>query len=459
MGATSQITIPVARFRNSIFPWQREDMAAFDDGRARFAHIVCHRRARKTSMAVNLLIRECIAHPRSIYRYIAPTRTEAKAIVWADPNMLFRFLPPSNIVPWKANSQDLEIRFKNGSLLKLEGADKISQSHRGKASDGLIFDEWSYHEDPTVWSSVFRPVIAEDEEKWAWFLMTPNGTNHAYEMFQQAQECGLPDVYTRLLKASTSGILPQAELERARLEMPHSLYMQEFECEWLVSNERVLIQPAALERLRTLHPIWTEGRRIIACDPAFAGDECVSLAMENGRILEMEILHPHTTEEIVGALQVMGNRHDTHDYIVDSIGYGKGTLDGLRTDERNEVQEFDSRHVQKVGGATSRRFANHRAEAWWYAMEQIVGGRVVYPEDPELRRQLCGVRYRMRGGMALGMELKEETRKHLKRSPDRADAFVMGLWGLQNVEARTAGRISTRREYAPAAARGGAMVA
>ena len=452
-------TLPVQRFQDGAFAWQLDALRAFDEGRARFAHLECHRRSRKTTLAINLMIREACEHPKSVYRYIAPTRVEAKSIVWSDPEMLFGHLPPKEIMPWTANVSDMEIRFGNGSLLKLEGADKITKTHRGKGAQGLVFDEWSYHVDPTVWDAIFRPIVAEGFGRWAWFLFTPNGQNHATDMHDKAKSSGERDTYTLTLKASESGIMDPAELVRAEHDMPHALYLQEFECERLISSELVLIQAASVERLKTVRHGWTEIRRIVSCDPAFGGDACVIKAMENGTVLETESLHPSVTGEITGAIHLMGARHDTRNFIIDNIGYGKGALDKLGEDPLNNVQEFDARMTPLTPQTGPCKLANRRAEAWWYAMDEITAGRCDPIEDAELRRQLTSVCYKLNSRGAIAMELKDDVRKRLGRSPDDADCFVQGLWGLQHVDPVSSSGSYRPRIHVPMAARMGAEVA
>lgn len=450
--------IPVTRFREGILPWQRDALRSFDQGRARFAYLVCHRRSRKTTLALNLMIRECLAHPRRMYRYVAPTQVEARGIAWDDPNMLFSYLPDKAVFPWESNSQRLEIKFANQSILKLEGADKISKTHRGKAAAGAVFDEWSYHADPTVWTAVFRPMIAESADRWAWFLFTPYGQNHAYDDYKRAKKGGDADVYTAFLKASDSGIIPKAELARAEKEMPPYLYQQEFECSFLAAKETVLIKPHMIERLETIHHGWPEVQEIIACDPAFGGDECAIYAMRNTEIIDEQFLHSEITGEIVGALQTMGAKNKIHNYIIDSIGYGKGVFDNMAADARNNVQEFDSRRKVESHPGAYARFKNLRAQAWWYAYNEIKDGHVAYPQDAKLRKQLCTPHYQMRNGVLI-MEKKEELKKptRLGCSPDRADAWIMGLYGTQNVGAGSEG--VERNPRRPAVARAGPMAA
>ena len=239
--------------------------------------------------------------------------------------------------------------------------------------------------------------------------------------------------------------------------MPIPLYMQEFECEPMSTSDMVLIQPHQIERLRNINHDFPDVRRIVSCDPAFEGDQCIVMAMENTRILEKQALHPDRTGEIVAACLTMGTRWDTKNHIVDKIGLGRGVVDGLDEIGGLYVQGFDS--SERASADTEPKMANRRAEAWWYTMLEIVEGRVAYIEDHEVRRQLCSVFYTVPGGR-VQMELKSKVRARLGRSPDDADAFVMGQWGLQHVEPeRQAGRFDagSHRIFVPAGAGMGGM--
>lgn len=67
-------------------------------------------------------------------------------------------------------------------------------------------------------------------------------------------------------------------------------------------------------------------------------------------------------------------------------------------------------------------------------MEQIQNREVEPINDEELIRQLTTLRYNPpKSNGKISLELKHETKKRLGRSPDRADAFVYGLWALKEV--------------------------
>jgi hypothetical protein len=68
-------------------------------------------------------------------------------------------------------------------------------------------------------------------------------------------------------------------------------------------------------------------------------------------------------------------------------------------------------------------------------MEQIQNREVDPINDEELIRQLTTLRYNPpKSSGKISLELKHETKKRLGHSPDRADAFVYGLWATKEVK-------------------------
>jgi hypothetical protein len=353
--------------------------------------------------------------------------------------MLDSALPDKRVMPWKKNKDELSVTFGNGSIYQLEGSDGMADGMRGNDCHSAVFDEWGIHKNNLAWTAVVRPMLALDYTRWAWFLFTPNGMTHAIEQYRsyerQIAAGEIEDTYLRTLTAKTSGIISPRELARAKRDMPDALFRQEFFCEVLISSERILIQPVIVDRLKTIHHIHPEERRIISCDVGFEGDECVLLAMVNTEVIEMVIMHPLTTQEIVGALMVLGSKFDITNFIIDNIGDGRGVYDMMSSNPEYNVQKFDARlKTDFMIGESKVQCFNRRAEAWVQCWQEMQAGRVAYPDDMKLRNQLSSVRFELKPNGAIGMELKEKVKKRIHESPDRADCYVAGLWGLQRVE-------------------------
>jgi hypothetical protein len=200
--------------------WQRE----VHNSRGKRSVIVCHRRAGKTNLAINELIKCAFLEKGARYAYIAPTYKQAKIIAW---DILKQYLRPIPGVVF--NESELRADLPNGSRVTLYGSDN-PDSLRGIALWGVVFDEYSQQKE-NIFSEIVRPALA-DHQGWAMWIGTPKGQNNFYELFSYAKAKGW---YWKLLKASESELIQDEELEQAKQEMSRDEYEQEFECSFTAS--------------------------------------------------------------------------------------------------------------------------------------------------------------------------------------------------------------------------------
>lgn len=100
------------------------------------------RKAGKSETIAFCLYRLATLFPGSYY-YIAPFAKQAREIMWAD-GRLQNFLPPNlkaRYLQGKPNDSEMRIRFKNGSFIKLDGADNY-EAYRGVNPHGMVYDEF-----------------------------------------------------------------------------------------------------------------------------------------------------------------------------------------------------------------------------------------------------------------------------------------------------------------------------
>ena len=71
---------------------------------------------------------------------------------------------------------------------------------------------------------------------------------------------------------------------------------------------------------------------------------------------------------------------------------------------------------------------------WWTAGEKFAERRTSITEDDILISQLSSVNYEINSLGQIQIEDKDKIKKRLGSSPDRADAYVMGLYALQYVQ-------------------------
>jgi hypothetical protein len=468
-----QVDVPVAKFTKNILPWQYTVFRAFDQKLAQFFMNELHRRARKTSFGLNVLIAEAVTHPDRPYFYMGPTYKQAKKTVWLDPNMLFSFLPDRDEFGWEKNESELYIRFCNGAMLHILGGDD-PDSLRGPDWEGGVLDEWALMKQ-NIFFEILRPVITQDPLRWLMFNYTTKPDSHATAMFDKygciktpadLPACGptkerMPGWFCMRLDAEVSKILPAVELAKAKAEMPGWLYDQEFRCARVTSEERALITSILMESLEHVHIPELETKKIISIDPAEGriksravdeetlgqqGDEIVLKYFENTEVVEQQILsRPAISDNIMilsGYAKNMAMAHKCRNFIVDSIGIGKGVADDLRLEKDDD--DKPKFHVQLFKGneksSEPERFKDKNMEAVWLTSRQMRNGRVEPIEDDETRRQLTKLRCQANRVGQLQLDPSEKIKEACGCSPDRAKCYVMGIYGLQNVKPEVAKR-------------------
>jgi len=212
----------MAEVREIVIPYAPRDVfEPFHSRDERWACLVAHRRAGKTVSCINDLIRRAFVDGKENgrYAYIAPYHSQAKSIAW---DYLLRYTIDVRVT---ANASELWVELLNGARIRLFGADN-ADALRGLYLDGVILDEYADMK-PRVWGEIIRPLLA-DRRGWAVFIGTPKGHNSFYEIWKTANASD--KWFAASVRASTSGLLPQEELEDAKRGMTDDQYEQEFEC-------------------------------------------------------------------------------------------------------------------------------------------------------------------------------------------------------------------------------------
>ena len=263
----------------------REAFLPFHNRKARFATLVCHRRAGKTVAAVNDLIigaLECKLD-RPQLAYIAPTYQMAKRIAWEYAK---QFAGP---LIEQVHESELRITLKNKAKIYLLGAEK-ADSLRGIYLDGAILDEYAQIRPSTV-GQVILPCLS-DRGGWLVATGTPKGKNHFYDAYNRS--LADPLQFALLLKASTSGIIPQEELDLLRSQMDDSDYQQEFECSWTASLKGAIygieMERAESEGRVGLHDLDPALPVDVVCDLGYTDDTVLAFFQKGpGGVLVHEV--------------------------------------------------------------------------------------------------------------------------------------------------------------------------
>lgn len=188
-----------------------------------------------------------------------------------------------------------------------------------------------------------------------------------------------------------------------------------------------------VEAAMTREPLY-EGDLVIGVDVArFGNDETViqprmgktALAFKNYRKADLMT----TVGRIVHMTQELMKKYSCGRATVnvDDTGIGGGVTDRLR-----EVFHEKNLFVTVNGcnnGAKPRdsHYANWGTESYFALRDRFQAGEIILPRDDELTAQLTTRKYQLSSSDKLTLERKDEYKKRIGRSPDRADALVLAF--------------------------------
>lgn len=225
----------------------RDYQLAIHTDKHRFKIVVFHRQAGKTTFAINELIVKMLRDP-GVYLYVGPEKSQAKNIIWKDPQGLFKYLP--DIFIKKRNEVELTVYLKPvlfdkkgaiekvsgkhiGSIFYIEGADNIDRM-RGLKPKGIILDEYAQIK-PELWTEVLFPAINQSGG-WVIFIGTFKGKNHFYELFtkywdwEKLQSIEDDNYRCFYLPSSSNPFFTPEMTAAAQQTMPPAQFDQEYQC-------------------------------------------------------------------------------------------------------------------------------------------------------------------------------------------------------------------------------------
>lgn len=167
----------------------------------------------------------------------------------------------------------------------------------------------------------------------------------------------------------------------------------------------------------------------IGVDVARFGSDKTVLALRRGaRVDPLRVHAQKRTTETTGLVIQLAREENTNSIRVDDIGVGGGVTDTL------EERGFRNVGVDvSTSAIDSERFYNLRSELWWDLRERLDPDTarnpdpIGLPPDNDLMGELAAVKYKINSRGQIQIEAKEEMKKRLGRSPDRADAVVLAF--------------------------------
>lgn len=391
-----------------------------------YSVLVCHRRFGKTVLAINHLIKQAVICKKTMprYAYIAPFKTQAKAVAWSYLKYYTHVIPGITV-----NETELyvELPAKHsgmpGARIYVCGADK-PDSLRGVYWDGVILDEYAQIK-PVLWDEVLTAALL-DRSGWAVFIGTPKGQNQFYDKWLEAQKKA--GWYACMVRWDESGLFADngeygpERIQSLRQEMSAEAFRQEMECDFTASAFNVLIRiddvTAAASRTYTENDI-SMAPKIMGVDVArFGNDRCVIIRRQG-----LVAFEPKTYRDIDNMTFAAYLMHEIDSWQPDAVfvdaGRGEGVIDRCRQMGYDITEvNFGSRSVYP------EKYANKRVEMWDAAAAWIKSGGAL-PQSPELKSELTFPEYSFDSANRMKLMSKEEIKELTGKSPDIADSLAL----------------------------------
>lgn len=318
-------------------PYQKNIIQALNSGIKRAVWCV-HRRGGKDLTIFNWTIFQLLLNPGWTAFHILPTYSQAKKVIWDsstnDGKRILDYIP-KEIIESK-NSQQMQIRFANGSLYQLIGSDNID-SLVGTNPKIIIFSEYAI-QTPAAWEFL-RPII-DVNGGYAIFISTPRGKNHFFELMTMA--ANNKNWFCEVLPVTKTGVLTEQDIEQIRIEgMSEEAIQQEFYCSFNRGVEGSyygkLIEKARLQERICNVPYETRVPVHTAWDIGYGDSTAITFWQEVGgecRIIDYYENNGEGFEHYAKMLKskdyLYGTTYFPHDAAAGSIQTGRTLVDIAR---------------------------------------------------------------------------------------------------------------------------------
>lgn len=181
--------------------------------------IAAGRRSYKTErFGKRLIISEALNNDNHIYYAGAPTRGQAKAILWKD----LKLLSPKHLIE-RINETELKIVYVNGTELSVVGLKEFKRIQGGRCH-GFLFTEWQDC-DPEAFNESVEPML-NDTGGWSIKEGRPFGKNHFFDEFNEGKK-RIPGKCASYHWKSEDVLTPE-QIDRAKSRLASVDYEREY---------------------------------------------------------------------------------------------------------------------------------------------------------------------------------------------------------------------------------------
>jgi hypothetical protein len=172
-----------------------------------------------------------------------------------------------------------------------------------------------------------------------------------------------------------------------------------------------------------------QGSYVLGVDVARYGQDLTVIAPRQGRkVYPLQVLSGKDNVEVAGESLKASRMVRAKHIKVDVIGLGAGVVDILKAENAPVAAVNVATASNVLDDEGNKVYANLRAELWWALREELDPKNpepLALPPDEDLLGDLAAPTYTINRKGAIQIEEKEDTKKRLGHSPDRADAVML----------------------------------
>jgi len=330
-----------------------------------------------------------------------------------------KWMRPSGF-DWKRDSNYMKIVNPESKATITGEATNANFSSSGRRR-AIFFDEFAFWEtDAEAWRA------SADSTNCRLVVSTPCGFNNQFAKLRHSGSISVRSLHWRLHPEKDQAWY---ENECKRRNNDSVEIAQELDINYEGSEDGVLFEFSELKAAAHNQPMLSPDRIVISLDPAGEGeDEAVFYVSNNGQIVERKFIAKSTDPQLATESILLINKWKAQVFIADSIGNSVADLVSQllgKNDRGVKVIKFKSSEKSK-----DPTYFNRRDEVYHSAAVQMKSGNVQVDDDYTLMKQLNATKYKKDNGR-IYISSKEEIKKVIGCSPDRADSWVLAVEGLK----------------------------
>lgn len=408
--------------------------------KARFKIVRAGRRSGKTSLEVEDMAFEAVSEKDSPIFYIAPTQSQARAIIWEALKARLAGIG-------QANEARLEMRVptQDGgfSLITVAGWEN-RENFRGRKAKKIYFDEVDTMRNFFIgWQEIFRPALT-DLKGEAMFTGTPKKENPNLRRLEKiASEDS--DYEAFHFTTADNPHIPREEIEKARKEVDHQSYRQEYEAEYVDSVGSLFKYEAIVDVFS--NTITKQNEKYLIVDIADDGSDKTKFSFWEGlEEYRRESFERLNTENIIAKIReyAQDQRIPYSQIAVDAIGVGAGVassslLDGIigfKSSYAPIKTDIDIIRLPNVSYTNDAKmvsdFKNLRSQCVFTLADLVnnhkIASRVTGEHKESIIEELPNYQDVSTGDGKRMATSKEDVKNVIGRSPDDSDTWIMRMY-------------------------------